>query len=58
MPEFINEIVQIIVNNGMGVVLLGYFIFKDIKWNASITSVLGEIKEVLAELRTFHKGEK
>lgn len=52
------EIVNLIMNNGMGVVLLGYFIYKDSKWNSSITSVLGEIKEVLIELRTMSKGEK
>lgn len=48
------EIVQLIINNGMGVVLLAYFIWKDSKWNSTITNVLGEIKEVLIELRTFH----
>lgn len=52
------EIIQLIVNNGMGVVLLAYFIYKDSKWNTSITNVLGEIKEVLVELRTFHSKEK
>lgn len=52
------EIVQLIMNNGIGVVLLGYFIWKDSKWNATITSVLGEIKEVLVELRTFHYQER
>lgn len=52
------DIVQLIVNNGMGVVLLAYFIYKDSKWNSSITNVLGEIKEVLVELRTFHAKEK
>lgn len=52
------EIIQLIVNNGMGVVLLAYFLFKDSKWNASITSVLGEIKEVLVELRTYHNKYK
>lgn len=48
------NIIQLIVNNGMGVVLLAYFIYKDNKFNNAITNVLGEIKEVLAELRTFH----
>lgn len=48
------DIIQMIINNGMGVVLLAYFIYKDSRWNASITNVLGEIKEVLVELRTFH----
>lgn len=53
-----DQIVQTIVNNGMGAVLLAYFIYKDSKWNTAITNVLGEIKEVLVELRTFHsKGE-
>lgn len=51
------EIVQLIINNGMGVVLLAYFIFKDTKWNSNITSVLGEIKEVLVELRTYHSRD-
>ena len=51
----VEQIIQLIVNNGMGAVLLAYFIYKDSKWNASITSVLGEIKEVLVELRTARK---
>ena len=45
------EIVDLIVSNGMSVVLVGYFIFKDYKFNASITSILTEIKEVLAILK-------
>lgn len=52
------DIVQMIMNNGMGVVLLAYFIYKDSKWNSSITTVLGEIKEVLVELRTLSGREK
>ena len=51
------EITQMIMNNGIGAVLLGYFIYKDSKWNASITSVLGEIKEVLVELRMYHNRD-
>lgn len=45
------QIVELIISNGMSVVLVGYFIFKDYKFNDSITKVLGEIKEVLACLR-------
>lgn len=45
------QIINLIINNGMGVVLLGYFIYKDNKFNNHITEVLGEIKEVLVELR-------
>lgn len=52
------EIIELIINNGMGVVLLAYFLYKDSKWNSTITNVLGEIKEVLVELRTYHNNEK
>jgi len=48
------NIVNLIVSNGLGVVLVGYFIYKDYKFNDSILGVMGEIKEVLAELRTWH----
>lgn len=51
------EMVNLIVSNGMSVVIIAYFLFKDYKWNASITSVLGEIKEVLVELRTYHNRD-
>ena len=51
------NIIQLIINNGMGVVLLAYFIYKDNKFNSSISTILGEIKEVLAELRTFHAND-
>lgn len=52
------SIIQLIVNNGVGVVLLAYFIYKDSKWNSTISGVLCEIKEVLVELRTFHSLER
>lgn len=45
------EIIDLIVSNGMSVVLVGYFIYKDYKFNASITNILTEIKEVLAILK-------
>ncbi len=51
------QIIQLIMNNGMGAVLLAYFIYKDNKFNAHITSVLGEIKEVLVELRTIKEAK-
>lgn len=46
-----NEIVDIIVSNGMSVALVAYFIYKDYKFNQNIIDVLGEIKEVLALLK-------
>lgn len=45
------EIVQLIVNNGMSIVLVAYMIFKDYTFNKNITSVLTEIKEVLSTLK-------
>ena len=42
------EIVDLIISNGMSIVLVAYFIYKDYKFNGSITSILTEIKEVLA----------
>jgi len=47
----IAEIVDIIVSNGMSVAIIGYFLFKDYKFNATITSVLTEIKEVLSVMK-------
>lgn len=48
------EIINLIVSNGLGVVLVAYFIFKDYKFNQQIIDVLGEMKEVLISLRSFH----
>lgn len=47
----LTEIVDILVSNGMSVAIIGYFLFKDYKFNATITSVLTEIKEVLAIMK-------
>lgn len=46
------DIINLIINNGLGVALVAYFIYKDAKFNGQIIDVLGEIKEVLAVLRT------
>ena len=51
------EIADLMMNNGMSIVLVGYFIYKDYKFNESILAVMGEIKEVLAELKTWHAAE-
>lgn len=53
----IEELCNIILNNGLSVVLVGYFIYKDYKFNEQTLSVLGEIKEVLASLNTWHQAE-
>lgn len=50
-------IVDLIVRNGMAVVIIAYFLFKDYKFNESFLKVLSEVKEVLVELRTYHAKE-
>ena len=52
------DIVNLIMNNGLAAVLVAYFIFKDYKFNQSILDVLGEVKNVLVELRTWHTIEE
>lgn len=48
----IEEICSLVLNNGLSVVLIGYFIYKDNKFNEHTLNVLGEIKEVLSSLTT------
>ena len=45
------DVANLIVNNGMAVVIVAYFLFKDYKFNNQIVSLMGEIKEVLGSLR-------
>lgn len=52
------DIINMIMNNGMGAVLLAYFIYKDNKFNGHITTLLSEVKEVLVELRSWMKPKE
>ena len=52
-----SDIVNLIVQNGMSVVIIGYFLFKDYKFNDQMVSILCEVKEVLASLKTYHEKE-
>lgn len=52
------QIVQLITTNGMGVVLLAYFIYKDYKFNQNILSVLDKMNVILAKLETWHTAEE
>ena len=47
----LNEIINLIATNGMAIVIIAYFLFKDFKFNSTIVGVLSEIKEVLAILK-------
>ena len=51
------EMVKLVVSNGMSVVIIAYFLYKDYKFNDQIVSILGEVKEVLASLKTWHEAE-
>ena len=53
----LNELVKLAVDNGLTVILVGYFLFKDWKFNEQILAVLGEVKNVLAKLETWHTAE-
>ena len=53
----IAELVKLAVDNGLTIILVAYFLLKDWKFNESILDVLGEMKEVLAELKTWHARE-
>ena len=53
----IAELVKLAVDNGLTIILVAYFLLKDWKFNESILDVLGEMKEVLAELNTWHARE-
>ena len=44
MQEFIN----LIITNGIAVVIVAYFLFKDYKFNGQIIELMQEIREVLA----------
>lgn len=50
--------VNLIVSNGMSVVIIAYFLFKDYKFNGQILDVLGEVKDVLTALKTWHEADK
>ena len=50
------EMVNLIVSNGMSVVIIAYFLYKDYKFNDQILKVLGEVKEVLVSLKTWHEA--
>lgn len=51
------NMVEIFSMYGMSVVIIAYFLYKDYKFNDQLLQVLGEVKEVLAELRTWHESE-
>lgn len=51
------ELVNVGSTYGMSIVIIAYFLYKDYRFNEQLLSVMGEVKEVLAELRTWHESE-
>lgn len=54
----LQAIIELIVNNGMSVVIILYFLYKDYKFNENIINVLSSIEKVLERLETWHKAEE
>lgn len=54
----INTIADLIGNYGMAFVLMAYFLVKDWKQTTEIIGTLNAIREVLAELKTWHAKEE
>ncbi len=50
----IQTIADLVGNYGMAFVLMAYFLVKDWKQTSEIIQTLGSIREVLAELKTYH----
>lgn len=57
-----NDIVNLIVNNGVAIVVVGYFLFTNYKFNEKLISTLTEItvtlKDIQDDLRGVHENEK
>ena len=53
----VQTISELIGNYGMAFVLMAYFLVKDWKQTSEIIATLSSIREVLAELKTWHVME-
>ena len=51
-----NDIVNLIVNNGIAVVVVGYFLYTNYKFNDKLTSTLTEITVTLKDIQDDLKG--
>lgn len=45
------QLVNLIVTNGMAVVIVAYFLYKDYKYIAQVIEVLGELRELMAVIK-------
>ena len=51
-----NEIINMIVTNGVAVVIVAYFLYKDYKFNGQIVELMQEIREVLSIISTKERN--
>ena len=49
---------ELISTHGYTVILMAYFLWKDWKFNEQIVTLMGEVKEVLVELRAWHERQE
>lgn len=54
----LEDIVNLVVQNGMAVAIIAYFLYKDYRFNEQVLNVLQEIREVLAELKACSSKEQ
>lgn len=57
-----NDIINLLVNNGVAVVIVAYFLYKDNKFNnelvKSLTELVGTIKEMRNDIKEINVNEK
>lgn len=51
-----NDIVNLIINSSTSVVIIAYFIYRDIKWNNKLLETLTKIETILDEMNETKKG--
>ncbi len=52
------DIVNLLVNNGIAVVVVGYFLYTNYKFNDKLTTTLTEITVTLKDIQDDLKGVK
>ena len=53
----IEQLIEIVGTNGIAVVIILYFLYKDYRFNQAILDTLGAINVVLTKLETWHARE-
>ena len=48
-----NDIVNLIVNNGLAVVVVAYFLFRDYKFQVTLSQTMQELKDIITEVKAI-----